>query len=107
MTTSHTTEYKYDSGGVLFYAGFDGTRDAESKGNGAAVLKDGGGLHTSNSAEAVRGDALHSGERGHVEYTAPGNVLSEEGTVEMWILEQINQNRISQTQKHKISTLAR
>ena len=72
-------------GGVLFYAGFDGVRDAQANGDGKARLVDGGGTIIADGF-GVRGGALRSGDAvGYVEFSAEGNLLPDEGTIEIWI----------------------
>ena len=74
-----------DRGGVVFYAGFDGTRDAQTSGNGKATLVGGGGTIIADGF-GVRGGALRSGDAvGYVEFSLEGNVLPDEGTIEIWI----------------------
>ena len=73
-------------GGVLFYAGFDGTRDAHANGHGIATLVAGGGKLTAKGVDSVRGSVLETGDGvGYVEFSALGNILPDEGTIEMWI----------------------
>jgi len=72
-------------GGVLFYAGFDGTRDAQAVGDGAATPRDGGASLTADGF-GFRGCALRTGDgEGYLEYAAEGNIRSEEGTIEFWM----------------------
>ena len=79
-------DYKYERGGVLFYAGFDGTRDAQAKGDGKAKLIAGGGKLTADGFDSIRGSALESGDgAGYLEFSAESNVFPDEGTIEMWI----------------------
>lgn len=73
-------------GGVLFYAGFDGSRNADANGKGTATLVAGGGKLTADGFDSVRGGALETGDGvGYVEFSAKGNILPDEGTIEMWI----------------------
>jgi hypothetical protein len=75
-----------DTGGVLFYAGFDGTRNARAKADGKANLMAGGGALTADGFDSVRRSALRTGDGlGYLEFSAEGNVLPDEGTIEMWI----------------------
>jgi len=75
-----------ERGGVLFYAGFDGSRNADANGKGTATLVAGGGKLTADSFDSVRGGALETGDGvGYVEFSAKGNILPDEGTIEMWI----------------------
>ncbi len=79
-------EYQYKRGGVLFYAGFNGTRDAQAVGDGKARLLKGGGAITADAYDSVRGSALRSGDGiGYLEFSAKGNILPDEGTIEIWI----------------------
>ncbi len=71
--------------GVLFYASFDGTRDAQAVGDGQATLIQGGGALTADGF-GIRGAALRSGDGvGYLEFAAPGNILPNEGTIELWL----------------------
>ena len=75
-----------ERGGVLFYAGFDGTRDAQARGDGRARLVAGGGKLTADGFDSIRGSALQTGDRaGYVEFSADGNLFPDEGTIELWI----------------------
>ena len=75
-----------DAGGVLFYAGFDGKRDAQAKGDGAAKLMDGGGAITADGFDSMRRSAFKTGDGlGYLEFAGPGNVLPESGTIELWL----------------------
>ena len=75
-----------ERGGVLFYAGFDGTRNADANGNGTATLTAGGGKLTADGFDSIRGSALQTGDSaGYLEFSAQGNILPDEGTIEMWI----------------------
>jgi len=70
---------------VLFYASFDGTRDAQAVGDGQATLIAGGGALTADGF-GIRGAALRSGDEvGYLEFSAAGNILPEEGTIEVWM----------------------
>jgi len=72
--------------GVLFYAGFDGTRDAEAVGNGKATLVGGGGKLTADGFDSIRGSAIQTGDgAGFLEFSAADNVFPDEGTIELWI----------------------
>ena len=79
--------YKYERGGVLFYARFDGgSRDSKGPGGSPARLVQGGGSLTNDGVDSVRGSSLKAGDGlGYLEYGAEGAVLPEEGTIEMWI----------------------
>ena len=78
--------YRYERGGVLFYAGFNGTRDAQAIGDGKARLIEGGGTITAAGFDSVRGSALRSGDGlGRLEFSAASNILPDEGTIEIWI----------------------
>jgi hypothetical protein len=72
---------------VLFYAGFDGGRDAVSAaGYGKADLVAGGGAITADGFDSIRRSALKTGdELGFLEFAGPGNVLPESGTIEFWL----------------------
>ena len=85
-TESTPMDYRYERGGVLFYAGFDGSRDASANGEGKTRLINGGGAITAAGFDSVRGSALQSGDGiGHLEFAAEGNVIPAEGTIEIWI----------------------
>ena len=72
--------------GVLFYAGFDGTRDAQGAGNGTATLVGNGGKLTADGFDSVRGGAFETGDGlGFLEFSAAGHVFPDEGTIELWI----------------------
>jgi hypothetical protein len=74
-----------DRGGVLFYAGFEGTADATAAGNGIAQGEQGG----PKFAPGKRGQALLSGEgAGYVSYAVERNLLPDRGTVEFWVCPQ-------------------
>ena len=74
-----------DRGGVLFYAGFEGTADAIAVGNGIAQGEEGGPKYASGK----RGQALLSGETaGYVSYAVKHNLLPDRGTVEFWVCPQ-------------------
>ena len=75
-----------ERGGVLFYAGFDGTKDASwARGNGKAIERDGGGSLTGDGFGFI-GSALRTGDgEGYVEYSAEGNINAEQGTIEFWM----------------------
>ena len=74
-----------DRGGVLFYAGFDGTADAVAVGDGTAQGEKGG----PQFRRGKRGQALLSGEgAGYVSYTVARNLLAERGSIEFWVCPQ-------------------
>ncbi|UCH35903.1 MAG: LamG domain-containing protein, partial [Armatimonadota bacterium] len=74
-----------DRGGVLFYAGFEGTADAVAVGDATARGEEGG----PQFAPGKRGQALLSGENaGYVSYAVEGNVHPERGSIEFWICPQ-------------------
>jgi len=72
-------------GGVLFYAGFDASKDADyAAGNPKAQFHEGGGTLNADGL-GFRGSALRTG---YVEYPAEGNINAKEGTIEFWIYAQ-------------------
>ena len=76
-------------GGVLFYAGFDQSKDADyAAGSSKARFHEGGGTLNADGL-GFRGSALRTGDgEGHVEYPAKGNISAKEGTIEFWIYAQ-------------------
>jgi len=73
-------------GGVLFYAGFDGSKDATyAAGDAKATPREGGGSLGADGL-GLRGSALRTGDgRGYVEYSAINNINAKEGTIEFWL----------------------
>ena len=73
-------------GGVLFYAGFDASRNADyAAGDAQAKSREGGGSLGADGL-GVRGSALRTGDgRGYVAYSAAGNINPKEGTIEFWL----------------------
>ena len=72
-------------GGVLFYAGFEGTADAVAVGDGRAQGHEGG----PQFSPGHRGQALLSGEgAGYVSYAPARNLLPDRGSVELWVCPQ-------------------
>jgi hypothetical protein len=76
-------------GGVLFYAGFDQSKDADyAAGNPKARDLEGGGALCADGL-GFRGAALRTGDGvGYVEYSAKGNINAKEGTIEFWMYAQ-------------------
>ena len=77
-----------DRGGVLFYAGFDASRDATyAVGDAKAKLHDGGGtLNAAGLGFGGAGAALRTGDgEGYVGYSAQDNINAAEGTIEFWM----------------------
>jgi hypothetical protein len=76
-------------GGVLFYAGFDESKDADfAAGNPKAQFLEGGGSLCADGL-GFRGAALRTGDgEGYVEYSANGNIDAKEGTIEFWMYAQ-------------------
>jgi len=74
-----------ERGGVLFYAGFEGTAEAVAVGSGTAQGHDGGPKFSAGR----RGQALLSGEgAGGVTYAVEGNLRADRGSVEFWVCPQ-------------------
>ena len=76
------------SGGVLFYAGFNASRDATyAVGDAKAKLHDGGGtLNAAGLGFGGAGAALRTGDgEGYVGYSAQDNINAAEGTIEFWM----------------------
>ena len=73
-------------GGVLFYAGFDASKDADyAAGDVKAKFHEGGGTLNADGL-GFRGSALRTGDgRGYLEYSAEGNINAREGTIEFWV----------------------
>ncbi len=76
-------------GSVLFYAGFDESKDADyAIGDAKARDIEGGGTLNADGL-GFRGSALRTGDaEGYVDYAAKGNINPEEGTIEFWIYAQ-------------------
>ena len=70
-------------GGVLFYAGFDQSKDADyAAGSSKARFHEGGGTLNADGL-GFRGSALRTGDgEGYVEFLAKGNISAREGTIE-------------------------
>ena len=81
-------------GGVLFYAGFDQSKDADyAAGNPKAQDLEGGGSLCADGL-GLRGAALRTGDgEGYVEYSAEGNINAEQGTIEFWMYAQDWENK--------------
>ena len=75
--------------GVLFYAGFDQSKDADyAAGNPKAQSQEGGGSLCADGL-GFRGAALRTGDgEGYVEYSAEGNINAKQGTIEFWMYAQ-------------------
>ena len=80
---------KKTRGGVLFYAGFDQSKDADyAAGSSKARLHGGGGTLNADGL-GFRGSALRTGDgEGYVGFPAKGNISAKEGTIEFWIYAQ-------------------
>ena len=78
-----------ERGSVLFYAGFDASKDADyAAGNPKARFHEGGGTLNADGL-GFRGSALRTGDgEGYVEYSAEGNIDPREGTIEFWMYAQ-------------------
>ena len=76
-------------GGVLLYAGFDQSKDADyAAGSPTARFHDGGGTLNADGL-GFRGSALRTGDgEGYVEYSAKDNINPREGTIEFWMYAQ-------------------
>ena len=76
-------------GGVLLYASFDQSKDADyAVGSPTARFHEGGGSLNADGL-GFRGSALRSGdEEGYVEYSAQDNINPREGTIEFWMYAQ-------------------
>ena len=77
-------------GGVLFFAGFDGSKDADyAVGDPKARSQEGGGSLGAEGVASFRGSALRTGDGlGYVEYSAEGNINPRQGTIEFWMYAQ-------------------
>ena len=87
-TTRPQIKYKYERGGVLFYAGFDKGKDADyaAGGNNKSMPHDGGGSLTA-SGIGKQDRALRTGDgEGYLEFAAEGNILPDSGSVEFWMM---------------------
>ncbi len=73
-------------GGVLFYAGFDRSKDATyAAGDPIAKSLEGGGSLNADGL-GVRGSAFRTGDgEGYIEFSAEGNIKAREGTIEFWL----------------------
>ena len=78
-----------ERGGILFYAGFDKSKDADfAAGNPKAQFQEGGGSLCADGL-GFRGAALRTGDgEGYVEYSAEGNINGKQGTIEFWMYAQ-------------------
>ena len=76
-------------GSVLFYSGFDSSKDADyAAGDPKAKFHEGGGTLNADGL-GFRGSALRTGDgEGYVEYSAIDNINAKEGTIEFWIYAQ-------------------
>ena len=76
-----------EAGGILFYAGFDQTKNADhAAGAAQAVERDGGGSLTA-AGLGRRNRALKTGAgEGFLEFAAADNVLPERGSIEFWMM---------------------
>ena len=83
-------EVQAERGGVLLYAGFDASKDADyAVGNPKARFQEGGGSLGADGAGSFRGSALRTGDGlGYVEYSAEGNINARQGTIEFWMYAQ-------------------
>jgi hypothetical protein len=74
---------------VIFYAGFDASKDADyAAGNPKAQFHEGGGTLNADGL-GFRGSALRTGDgQGYVEYGAKDNIKAREGTIEFWMYAQ-------------------
>jgi hypothetical protein len=73
-------------GGVLFYAGFDQSKDATyAAGDPKAKPLEGGGSLNADGL-GVRGSAFRTGDgEGYIEFSAEGNIKARQGTIEFWL----------------------
>ena len=78
-----------ERGSVLFYAGFDASKDADyAAGNPKVKFHEGGGTLNADGL-GFRGSALRTGDgEGYVEYSAKDNINPKEGTIEFWMYAQ-------------------
>ena len=78
-----------ERGGVLFYAGFDASVDADyAVGNPRNQAPEGGATINADGL-GFRGAALRAGDgEGQVEYSAIGNIHARQGTIEFWMYAQ-------------------
>jgi hypothetical protein len=76
-------------GGVLFYAGFDASVDADyAVGNPKNQAPEGGATINADGL-GFRGAALRAGDgEGQVEYSAIDNIHAKQGTIEFWMYAQ-------------------
>jgi len=84
---SAETGWKFERGGVIFYAGFE-SKDADfsALGSTKAILREGGAALTADGFDSVRNRALRSGDGiGYLEYAIDRDIAPDDGTIEIWI----------------------
>ena len=88
-TIARSQQRESKRGGVLFYAGFDASKNADyAVGNPQAQFHEGGGTLNADGL-GFRGSALRTGDgEGYVEYPAAGNIDAGAGTIEFWMYAQ-------------------
>ncbi len=88
-TLTRAQERESQHGGVLFYAGFDGSKNADyAAGSPQAHFHEGGGTLNADGL-GFRGSALRTGDgEGYLEYPAAGNIDARAGTIEFWMYAQ-------------------
>lgn len=86
---ARSDDHNSPRGGVLLYAAFDQSKDADyAAGSPTAQFHEGGGTLSADGL-GFRGSALRSGDgEGYVEYSAQGNIHSRQGTIEFWMYAQ-------------------
>jgi len=73
------------TGGVLFYAGFEGRLDAAARGAGRGTWQDG----QAQFAAGKRGQAVLSGDgAGYASYSSADNISGSRGSIELWFCPQ-------------------
>ena len=75
-----------ERGGVLFYAGYDASVDADYAVGDPRDQAPEGGATINADGLGFRGAALRAGDgEGHVEYSAIDNINPKQGTIEFWL----------------------